>query len=93
MSMEPLDRQILADHLGRMMMMGTIGNRAKGNEWGAQEEHGMGSTGTPRLGGTGRGQGVGGLGAWGRGALQAQPLPADKKNYIFYSLLHKICMS
>jgi hypothetical protein len=38
MSSKPLDRQILGDNLSRMMMMGTVGNRAEGNE--TKGEHG-----------------------------------------------------
>jgi hypothetical protein len=76
MSSEPLDRQIVVDHLDRTMMMGTAGNRAEGNEgehrtsmrWGAWD----GETGTPGLRGrglgkegvTGKGPGLGGTGAW-----------------------------
>jgi hypothetical protein len=74
MSSEPLDRQILADHLDRTMMMGTEGNRAEGNEgehktsmgWGAWDgehegEHWDAGVARPGLGegGGARGRGQG----------------------------------
>jgi hypothetical protein len=60
MSSEPLERQILADHLGCIMMMGTVGNRVEGNEgehrtstrWGVQGGGALGRQGweVPGLG-------------------------------------------
>jgi hypothetical protein len=45
MSSEPLDRQIVVDHLDRTMMMGTAGNRAEGNEGEHRTSMGWGAWG------------------------------------------------